>query len=153
MPIAMDPTETFDVILKVDRGKDPPPTFRFRYGSVREWKDLQVLTADLDVEKVEGAGRLLDSVADAVAARMVGWEGITDRTGEVVEFVDDVEALGSVLEDVVTAEELWELYWAVLGKKDVAPEELGNSLPVSHTERAESAETVPGASDAESVPA
>lgn len=107
--LATDPTQTFDVVLKVDQGRpdsEPPaPCFTFRFLSAREFralaaKDKLAESKEVDVDKA------LDALFSAIRSNLVDWQCVLDREGKPVEF--DLEQLDAL----VTVGEAWELYWA-----------------------------------------
>jgi hypothetical protein len=77
MPIALDPSKTFDLVLKSDEGKYPPPTFTFRYINGREWIGL---AETLDgIQGANSGGKALRAIYDALRVPLVGWSNMGDH--------------------------------------------------------------------------
>jgi hypothetical protein len=74
MPLALDPSKTFDVVLASDLDKDPQPTFRFRYANGREWIAIAE-TADALQQQRSGADALR-KIYDILRMPLVGWENM-----------------------------------------------------------------------------
>ena len=72
MPLALDPSKTFDVVLDSDKDKDPKPTFRFRYANGREWIAIADLADTLQQQK--SGGDALRNIYDILRMPLVAWE-------------------------------------------------------------------------------
>ena len=101
--LATDPTQTFDLVLKDDEGKEAPPTFVFRYLTAREYRALA------HKEPKEGEALSVDEELgrcfSGIAVNLMGWRNVKDRKGALVKFCP------TDLDTLVTLSEGWELYW------------------------------------------
>ena len=106
MPLVLDPTETFDVVLRGDQASPAPATFVFRYMSAREigktaqLDDAEKLRASRDTAKVIGM------LIQAVAMNLTDWRNVRDRSGEAIPFAPER------LDEILTVGELWELFYS-----------------------------------------
>jgi hypothetical protein len=108
MPIALEPSETFAVVLASDQAKPPTeqPRFVFRHLTHRERKRLDAL-CDRDIESFRGLppetfDTHMDEIWGLVNSKLVGWEAMR-RDGKDVPF----EAGG--LDLVLSDREIWEV--------------------------------------------
>lgn len=95
MPLAMDPSATFPVVLPSDRGKSPTPTFWYRHLSAR--KSRQIETDWLNLREGADPARAWPVILEAATAGLVGWENMTDEKGKKVPF--DPERLPDLCTD------------------------------------------------------
>ena len=75
MPLALDPSKTFDVVLDSDKDKDPKPTFRFRYPNGREWISIAEMADGIQTGARSG-GEALRRMYDLLRLPLVGWENM-----------------------------------------------------------------------------
>jgi len=123
MPLACDPNETLLICLKTDEDKPEAdrPVFRFHYLTVREWREHSWLADDqkrLEAMKME---ELLDALADAVRVNLIGWDRMPSRDGAGTPY--DPARLAEML----TVEELWELFFKARRQSRLDPEAKKNS--------------------------
>jgi len=76
MPLALEPSATFRVVLRSDKGKSPEPWFEFRYVSGREWKELTRETNRI-IEAADGPAAI-DAEFDLIRRGLVGWGNMID---------------------------------------------------------------------------
>ena len=101
MPLPVDPTQTFDIVLETDAEKPEAQQvrFRFRYMSAREF--------------IRNS-KLADTPQEELAARL-GANGIVEKLFEAIkvnlEDVLNAPAVDADLEDYLTIGEAWELYY------------------------------------------
>jgi len=89
MPLALDPEQTFDLVLKSDQDKPAAerPTFTFRYLANREWKVIAHLADHLDEAAEQGLDALLGRMEEVLKMALVGWRNMIDpATGEEIPF-------------------------------------------------------------------
>ena len=86
MPIMCDPESDFSIVLESDKGKDNPPTFRYRPLSAREWKEVGAVYDKMNSGSVTAIGDQIDIIVKAVSIGLIGWENVTDRDGNKIEF-------------------------------------------------------------------
>ncbi|HET6442533.1 MAG TPA: hypothetical protein VFH53_09165 [Phycisphaerae bacterium] len=114
MPLALDPNQTFDVVLKSDEAKPEGqrPVFRCRFVSARQWRRLSGLEKEVERLRDEKAGpeAILNALLSRLAEAVSGWSGMIDpETGAAIPY--EPEALDRVL----TMNEAWELLYRILG--------------------------------------
>lgn len=112
MPLALDPSQTFKVILKSDRSKTNPPAFEFRYLTNREWKKFAAICDSISdsSDGIDG----LTKIEDAVRVALVGWENM-----------GQYEYDPSKLEDIINPGEAKELLEEMTAKIEPTEDELG----------------------------
>ena len=139
MPIALDPSETFEVSLPADEGKaaETRPVFVCRFLTARRWREM-ARVGDESPEALTGED-VLDRAVHALRLSLCGWRGLP------VEYAEDADLL-----DLLTVGEVWELYYlirrgsclSVSAKKGCAsPSPTGTAA--SAPAAAETAETAP----------
>ena len=110
MPLALDPSETFPVVLPRDAAKTPTPTFRFHHLPRRERRRLQGFF-DKDIEALRPDPAALERFVDDLWAFLddvcVGWENMT-RGNITTLFQPDH------LDFILTDNEIWALAVEVL---------------------------------------
>ena len=125
MPLAIDPEARVPYVLESDRGKEKPPKFFLRPLTVRQFR-----VANSIDERMNAAEDSVTVLMDGVRAGLVGWENITNVSGQPIPY--DPEAL----EDVLSMTEAVELMRAVqtAGKLDASEKKVSDSLPCSNTD-------------------
>lgn len=104
MLIAMDPSETVDVVLSGYEKLDKPPTFVCRMPTARERTKMNRLVQQALEHETAGEPEKTDEdLAGFFALALVTWKNVQDRDGKEVPF--DPTKLG----DLLTWHELWEL--------------------------------------------
>lgn len=103
MPIALSPSETMRVVLNSDVGKNPCPTFIYRYptGAVqREMVRVEERVVALTARKEVKAEAVMDEIFKVATMGLVGWENMMDQSvGLEVPFgTTPLEALVSMQE-------------------------------------------------------
>ena len=102
--LALDPNETFEIAL--DSENDKPEAqrarFRFRFLTLREWRETAVPEDLTDLSAVE----IVDMLARCLRANLVDWRRVVGRDGEPIPFDPEL------IDDVVSLGEAWQLYYA-----------------------------------------
>jgi len=108
MPIALDPSQTFEIAVKSDEALpiDERPVFVYRFAAGRELRRMREI-----YEKVMKAGddtempfATMDELFDRLRERLIGWRNMIDpATGEHIDF-DPAE-----LDRLITLPEAFEL--------------------------------------------
>jgi len=82
MPIALDPTQTFEIALRSDEDQpaETRPVFVYRFAAGRELRRMrsiyeQVISADADAEMPFAT---MDDLFDQLRERLVGWRNMID---------------------------------------------------------------------------
>jgi len=133
MPLALDPNETFEVVLDSDSGRPDPPTFLFRYQTAREWREYVRLGDEEENLRSLGSDEVLRRLYEALAGVLVGWKNVLDREGRPVSFrAEDLDA-------VTTVGEAWELYYAARRQSRLDADGKKNSASPSPTSSGASA--------------
>jgi hypothetical protein len=99
MPLALDPNQTFKIILESDKDKPArlQPCFVYSYLTGRQWLAVASLQDQLD--DLTAADQIVDKVFQAASTGLVGWENMIDRNGEPVEFnIDTLDMIVGVIE-------------------------------------------------------
>ena len=101
MPLALEPNETYEVTLESDAAKPEKERakFRFRYLTLREFRNTAWLADDKKRIEELSADRLISALLEAIAVNLVGWSNIP------------IPFVAESLPDVVTASEAWELFY------------------------------------------
>jgi hypothetical protein len=101
--IAIDPNETIRIVLQMDAANPLPPTFIYRFLTMRQQRQVDRWISDKDEDgKPKNGDQYYADVLSAAAEGLAGWENIPGNP----EF-------GSVpLDDLLTLEEIWELILA-----------------------------------------
>lgn len=114
MPQAIDPSQTFEIVLESDEGKPEAerPCFVFRYLSVRDWRNVAA-TADkitgLTTDSTNSA-EVLDVVFQTIQTSLVGWRNMGEAFDGKAFDPKDLDAL-------LTPGELFELFNKMLSQK------------------------------------
>jgi hypothetical protein len=146
MPIALDPRETFEIVLDSDvREVGLAPTFIFRYLTVREWREIAPLGDDQAALSALSTVVAVDKLMAALRLNLIGWANVRDRDGEEIAYGPDR------LEDVLTMGEAWELYFKARRQVRLGADEKKDSGSPSPTLGGESAPEI--ASGAKTHPA
>jgi len=142
MPLALEPNQTFRVVLASDSRKptDEQPFFECSFLSERTWRQLAA-TIDKIAESKNGdeaSAKLLEVLATCV----VGWGRMTDpATGEDIPYnIADFDRLLTLLE-------MWELMYKCR-RQAFDGADIKNLLSPSDSGSAASARSVPGKGNA-----
>jgi len=100
MPLALDPQQTFSVVLESDKSQPRPPRWVFRYLTARQFQRVARLQASLD--EAAGDEDVIDRLVDAVRIGLVEVVDLVNQQGYSVTAADD-------LADVLTVFEIQEL--------------------------------------------
>jgi len=99
MPLPIDPTQTFDLVLQTDAAKPEPEraVFRFRYLSARELLRVAPIgdATGEELHKLPPA-EIVQQLFDALRLNLVEMRNVPPARD---------------LEDMLTTSEAWELYW------------------------------------------
>lgn len=103
MPLALEPTETFRVVLESDKKKPEAerPYFEFRHLSGREWRKLAKLT-DSGSEPKDGLDEMDDAIK-MISSGLVGWGNMKTATSTTIRFNK------KRLDEILTPAETFEL--------------------------------------------
>ena len=103
MPIALDPEQTFEVVLKTDQSKPPEsrPVFLFRHLTARQLRRIAKLGDDREALKASTVDKITDDLIATIGEALAGWRHI------------DREFSAESLDTICTIGELWELYYAM----------------------------------------
>jgi len=109
MPMAIDPNQTFKIVLlsDQDKPKKEQPAFIFRHPTGRQWRQISGMQDAL--EECNGGAEVADKVFEAAGLVMVGWENMPapDGKGHLAFDIDR-------LEDVIGMVEAQELIFRIL---------------------------------------
>jgi len=112
MPMALEPTQTFEIVLESDRGKPPDerPVFLARYLTGRQWR--QVSEMDEAMAAAAGGAAACDVLYDALRRCIAGWRNLINVSGAPIVVAGREIASGAhvpyrpeALEDVLTVAE------------------------------------------------
>lgn len=137
MPLALDPNETFEVVLRSDQARPETdrPTFLCRHLIYRERRDLRAISsraADRTLSETD-----IDALLAVCDRHLAGWRNLQDERGGALAFPP-----AGGLATVLTPPEIWEMAAALLG---------GGSLDAD--EKKESGSPSPSSSDGSAGPA
>lgn len=138
MPIAIDPSVTFDYVMKEDRKlpKAEQTVFQLRILSYKEFFDIQGLvtnlTGDDEEDDMATLARARDSFLAATQKVLKGWKNYKFSDGREADF----DAMSKELFPCFSFDQLKELFHAALNENTLTEEEEGNSSssPDSPTE-------------------
>ncbi len=139
MPLAIDPNETFDVVLKNDAEKGTPVSFRFRYMTAREFLRTAKI-GDMPAEEREALG------TEAVVKQLFGV-----IRSNLIQFAGPGLEIDAEIEDVITITEAWELYWSSRRQSRLSVTEKNDSGSPSPSSGDDSAKDAPAGTSA-SIP-
>jgi len=143
MPLAIDPNETFEVVLKSDQDKPMPEQarFKFRYMTAREFVRTAAV-GDISKEEAEslGTAAVAQKLFTAIRVNLVACLAI-----QTAAQADDE------LEDVLTISEAWELYYSVRRQSKISVTEKNDSASPSSSSGDDFAKAAPGEASA-SIP-
>lgn len=114
MPIACDPNQTFNIVLKSDLQKpiELHPRFIFRYLTGREWKECDHIVDQ--AESIKTCAERFDMVISGIRMGLVGWENLMDRDGNAIPYGP------ANIDLAITISEAWELLFGLLGNTSLA---------------------------------
>ncbi len=133
--IALDPNDTVELVLMLDRDKPEAerPTFQVRHLTCREW--MQYRRTIEEAAKLEDEAAM-DKLLSALRLALVNWRNVT-RAGKPVAF--SVAELPAML----TVGEFWELVYGVLHHTSNDETDRKNSRSQSGSGTGSSAPTAP----------
>jgi len=110
MPLTCDPDSTYDVVLEIDKDKEPDkqPKFIFQYLTGRKWKEVANLSDAFDEAK--GGAAMLDLAFDTIKVALIGWKNLTNSKGE------DIPFNLNELDNILTMTEATELMQAAVSQ-------------------------------------
>ncbi|HEW78612.1 MAG TPA: hypothetical protein ENH34_01405 [Phycisphaerales bacterium] len=85
MPLALEPNQTFKVVLESDKSKpkEEQPYFEFRFLSGRKWKEL----TRKKIGKSKDGADALDKLFELLKSGLTGWGNMIDPdTGKSIDF-------------------------------------------------------------------
>ena len=135
MPLALDPTKKFPVVLKSDKEKpeNERPTFYFRYVAAGYWRDVAEKCDAILKKKTEGPDAV-DALFAVISPNLVGWDNMKHLDGKTVPFSR------MRLKNIVTLEEAWELFFA-FQRQGMEEDDVKKSASPSASNTARSAKT------------
>lgn len=146
MPIALRPERTWPLVLAgdMDLPEDRRPTFWFRHLTAGQWTELAEFGDDAEALKQYKGAAALRKLSDVLDPFLASWTNLRTATGEEV-----VYRPGCKLLDVLSADELGEVYWELRRRTGLSVPEKKDSGSPPPSETATSArgivlETVPG---------
>ncbi len=121
MPVALDPQQRLELVLKSDKKipKAKRPTFVFRYLTGREWGKAASIFDSL--QGLGSGSEAMNSVFDAVRIGLVGWRNMNKPDGTAIKFDPDE------LDAILTPGEGMELLSMVMDQTVPDAEDLGKS--------------------------
>lgn len=99
MPIALDNSETVDVVLTLDKNKTPQPSFTSKYMTCREKMKYNKLILQARDEKDDE--KIAELLIKAFAIPLVGWKNINKDFS-----IENIQ-------DVLTTGEMWDLTYEI----------------------------------------
>lgn len=129
-PLAIDPNETFLIRLKSDEEKKDPIGFRFRYLTAREF--IRTSTPGSWTEqdmKDLGVVGIAKGLFDAIRVNYIGSDP----------YSEDLSIQEKDLEDILTINEAWELYYSSRRQSKLSVPEKNDSASPSATSGGDSA--------------
>lgn len=103
MPIALEPKETFEIILESDKGKprETQPRFIYRHLTCRQWRELGRLQDQMELQK--NADEVMDKLFAAASTNLVSWVNMVHpQSGPIVFSIKKFE-------DIITMTEAQEI--------------------------------------------
>ncbi len=129
MPLALDPNQTFEIVLDCDQGRTPTPAFVFRFLSCRDFVALDACRRS-GVEAVIGDDQPRQATARELARHLVDWRGMGDAKYPAAGTIDEKAA---ALLGLVNHLELYELAHDLCLGSQLGPDSLKKSSPPSGT--------------------
>jgi hypothetical protein len=140
MPLALDPNETFEVVLRSDQARPPGerPTLRFRHLTRRTSRRLGALLRrpreDFDRLPDAEARAAVDAWHDEIwtmlDSQLAGWERMATPGGQPIPFASFAVTPAGGLEIVLAESEMWEVAFALLrGGSLTVDEKKGSASP------------------------
>lgn len=120
MPIGFSKRQTVKVYLPGDEGVEGAPHFICRYMSCLETIEYEEMLVEAAEKKKQREGN--ESLNQAIATCMVGWEGMRDTRGNEVPYAPD--AIDRIY---LTPAEKWTLAYTIPKKLLISENELKNS--------------------------
>jgi len=126
MPIALDPTARFELVLKSDQDKPDPPTFVFHHLSCSGVNAL--LRFRERIEGLKDVDAVLEELLALLKGSLVGWRYMYGLDGKEIPYAPDL------LADILAPKELMELLQRLPEAMSLDPEAkkgLGSPSPSS----------------------
>lgn len=138
MPLALEPGQSFPVVLESDKGKDNPPTFFACSCSMRDQRRISSLNERWsDPSQIETVNQLYSEAVDLLGELLTNWTGMVDpKTGAAIPF--DPENVDLVL----SYGEARELINLIRNNQFMTPEQKKSSESSPQSDVASSAEAV-----------
>jgi len=141
MPLALEPNETFEIVLESDKKKpaEQQPKFIYRYLTCRQWRQLASFNEKLDElgkNKDASTDNVMDEIFETAAIGLVGWVNMFDPQSK-----EPIPYDKNKLEDVVTMSEVMELIVKLVNTRPNIQDKKKLDLP-SDSDTAESAKIV-----------
>ncbi len=147
MPVALDPEATLEIVLESDRGKDPEPTFVFRYLAAREWQQIAAVGDRMDQVADDDLDGMMDTLIDTIAIPLCAWHHLREPTGDEVPY--DPDRIGYVL----SPQEIQELIFAYMAESQLGVADKKKSASPAPSAQAPSAPTADRPTPAGTAPA
>lgn len=146
MPLALEPSQTFSFALKSDEAKPEAerPTFRFRFLSGRDYRQMGEELDDID--KLTSAVERRAGICVLLHKALAGWSNMVGLDGEAIKYGDDHDL--DFLTDIEIEELIYQLRW----RQRASEMERKKSASQSPSETADSAEDAESASPAVASP-
>ena len=111
MPLALEPNETFELILESDKDKprETQPRFIYTHLTGRQWRAIARLQDEIEQQK--NADAVMDKIVNAATTNLVGWVNMVHPQSGPIPF--DIKKF----EDIVTMPEAQEIIIKLLGQR------------------------------------
>lgn len=116
MPLALEPNETFDVILESDKDKprENQPRFIYQYLTCRQWRHVGEFDDRLQKikkDKTAGTNNMMDEIVKTATTNLISWVNMVHPNSGPIPF--DI----AKFEDIVTMPEAQELIAKILAQR------------------------------------
>ena len=113
MPLAIDPNETFELVLESDKDKprESQPRFIYRHLTCRQWMNVAKFRDNLEILKGNKAtlDDMVDKVKETATTNLIGWVNMIGPDGMMIPFdlakFEDIIGLDEANELIIRLEE------------------------------------------------
>ncbi len=111
MPLALEPNETFEIILESDKDKprETQPRFIYQYLTCRQWR--QIARVQDEIEQQKDADAIMDKIFSAATTNLIGWVNMVHPQSGPIPFD------ANKLEDLVGLAEAQELIVKLISQR------------------------------------